>query len=702
MTVLADTIPMDPMKFIDFYFSTPSDSPIRTSSRMWMKSDYKTDFERYSHTTNLINRARLLPDHSFITIREQTSESDHLRVWTALWPNDGKPPPTLTADKVSNKDITPLLLSTMDLPVICQEWWEPLSERPFGTCHWEPEAMQEKSKKLQEDIVKRLEPIFQYQQRVFCFALLFFGHAARILRVDRSGIIATKLIDCYTGQTSLLFEFLRRYSRATLEQRGFDPTVQAIPHDSALAQEMRGRAEVRAGESEGAAYARSLFAQSLSERWPWWKYRVDDATCGERFFLVAQPHDLISSRLIGRGMRGYIALDAADLDAPPVFFKDTWRWADDKFTVEGTTLATLNQAGVRFVPTLVCHGDVAKQRTRTLENWKLSWGSWRTDLDEKKPLEHVHYRIVVKEVCKQLKEFTNGRMLAYGFWCCITAHSDAWKVGIMHGDISSGNLMFYYDDATETWCGMLIDWEVARRITQAHDEDTLAACVGTIQFKSVAVSEGRSENYLEDELESFFWVFVFFVLRFLPHNAEDLTKLFDQLFNTRSDDSLYAEFKGQCVYDGDILAQWHECFKIFWQNEGEDAPVNRDHPLNTVHARIMSWLHSHRRRFWPKPPGHKALSSHKAILDLFKCSSPSAEQDWPIADKTADQLKVPRKLVKPPSPKQLTAKGRKSARLAAGAAARDEALGTPHKPEKRVARAKTRKDSVKARKRARR
>ncbi|KAI0645224.1 hypothetical protein C8Q79DRAFT_927449 [Trametes meyenii] len=701
MTDVIDTIPMDPVKFIDFYFSTPSGSPMRSSSRMWIKSDYKTDFERYSHAANLLNRARLLPDHSFATIREQTSESDPLRVWTALWPNDSKPPPTLTADKASSKDITPLLLSAMDLPVICQEWWEPLSERPFGTSQWDTEPMQEKRKKLQQDIVKRLEPILQYQQRAFCFALLFFGHAVRILRIDRSGIIATKLIDCHTGKTSLLYEFLRRYSRASLEQRGVDPTVDIIPHDSALAQEMRRRAEARAGESEGAAYARSLFAQSLNERWPWWRYRVDDATRGERSFLAAQPHTMITSTLIGRGTRGYIALDAADLDAPPVFFKDTWRYAEANSKVEGTTLATLNQAGVRFIPTLVCHGDVAEQYTQTLQYWKASLGYWHAYSNEKKPQEYVHYRMVVKEVCKRFKEFSNSRMLAYGFWCCITAHADACKLDIIHGDISNGNLMFHYDDATETWCGLLIDWEIARRMTLADDEDALAASVGTLQFKSMAVSEGRIENRIEDELESFFWVFISFVLRFLPHNAKDLTKLYEKLFTIKSDHSWFAEFKAECVYSGDILAQWDMSFKILWQNEGEAAVVNRSHPLNAVYGRIMSWLHQHRHRFSPKPPGHEALSSHDAILDLFKCASTTAEQDWPVADKTADQLVVPRKIIQSPPPKPPAAKGRKSARLAASATARDEVLGASHKPEKRAARVKACKDSVKARKRAR-
>ena len=42
----------------------------------------------------------------------------------------------------------------------------------------------------------------------------------------------------------------------------------------------------------------------------------------------------------------------------------------------------------------------------------------------------------------------------------LTAVQNAYKTGILHRDLSTGNMMIVEDKKTQEWRGMLIDWEM--------------------------------------------------------------------------------------------------------------------------------------------------------------------------------------------------------------------------------------------------
>ena len=137
-----------------------------------------------------------------------------------------------------------------------------------------------------------------------------------------------------------------------------------------------------------------------------------------------------------------------------MWLKDAWRAHYALLHKEGDILRQLNDAGVSNIPTLVCHGDIREQTTKTPEFWELvhprevvsipptpalsrgpssSAGSSKrkrtdgegtssskpkgltddeTDSREDSPLRrHIHYRIVIMEVCLDLPSFENGRQL---------------------------------------------------------------------------------------------------------------------------------------------------------------------------------------------------------------------------------------------------------------------------------------------------
>lgn len=70
------------------------------------------------------------------------------------------------------------------------------------------------------------------QFRSHVFSLLIFPRYVRLLRWDRPGLVFTDKILFTKGKASSLSEFLWRYDQATPTERGVDPNVERLYHDS--------------------------------------------------------------------------------------------------------------------------------------------------------------------------------------------------------------------------------------------------------------------------------------------------------------------------------------------------------------------------------------------------------------------------------------------------------------------------------------
>ncbi|PIL32475.1 hypothetical protein GSI_05178 [Ganoderma sinense ZZ0214-1] len=232
---------------------------------------------------------------------------------------------------------------------------------------------------LCEHIYAIAELLFAAQHRVFLFMVLIIGRRFRLLRWDRAGVIVTPSVD-YVEQSILLCDCLRRLSLLDDISLGFDPTATRLrPRDSDFLRmdatalddprdvdhTERRIEEDEIGDTFVFRYVRSSFRDSLSAGWPRYQLRVRD--CDDtRDFLVGKPLHLPSG-VIGRGTRGYVALDCKTQRF--VWLKDAWRACDLATDREGDILGKLNLAGVANVPTLLCHGDVQEQMTITDEWW---------------------------------------------------------------------------------------------------------------------------------------------------------------------------------------------------------------------------------------------------------------------------------------------------------------------------------------------
>ncbi|KAI0822884.1 hypothetical protein BC628DRAFT_1455672 [Trametes gibbosa] len=451
-------------------------------------------------------------------------------------------------------------------------------------------------------IMAYVKSTFDHQHLMFLFMVLIIEEDARILRVDRSGIFVTKKFN-YKTDGAPLIEFFWRFARLSPEERGVDPTAERIERESDVARNVR--AEIRHDPQD---YVQNLFHQSVKDpNWPLWTLALTDERTGElRRYLVGRPH-FKAEGVVGRATRGYIARDLDHPDKPPVYLKDAWRVVHEEIQKEGAVLDTLNKNNVLHVPTLLCHGDLA-QTTKSQDLWYKYHPNVSTDAPS--PLKkHEHYRLVVKEVGRPLADFRRGYELVFAIFCCLQgessvlifsrSHALAYDLGIIHRDISAGNILLYGKTGDDLWSGMLNDWELSKDVNSKSPVARQPDRTGTWQFMSAhALNTPEKPIIITDELESFFHVLLYASVRFLPHNC---TKQFVGKF-------LFDYFD-----DFDITTAGRACgtrkyFSVttgvvtFLQEPGvatklrftwDETDKILGHPINGMFAAILGWLKAH-------------------------------------------------------------------------------------------------------------
>ncbi|KAH9947449.1 hypothetical protein B0H21DRAFT_891271 [Amylocystis lapponica] len=467
-------------------------------------------------------------------------------------------------------------------------------------------------------------------------------------------------------------------------------------------------------DAQHADFARQCFEESLASDWPRWRLTVcdepADALGGDssdagasdasssstrpsgkasRDFLVCKPH-FKTPGVAGRGTRGYIAIDCETGEL--VFLKDAWRVDLDDIMREGDVLEHLASKGVQNIPTVLCHGDVRGQCTVTYEF---------EQREAAHPMKkHAHYRLVEKEIGFPLSDFEHGCYLLKVLLDCLYAHRDAVeKANILHRDISAGNILMIYKHDDELGCmmpfGLLNDWELSKELPPPNSGSGQASSArqpdrtGTWQFMSAAsLNDANKQMVVQDDLESFLYVLLYFALRFLPNNHPNVPSFMRHFFDGAYDgDGVYrcGLVKMMAMQSGAI--EWkqdrHTKKRLqFLYSPNAEIP----HPLNDIISTLLQWFAAYHRveetyvsdysaRATPaipkrpvlKNPWHKSrkgkerldqqivgdsipaftdsdvalaakLTSHDAMCELFD-SVGALPEGWPADDKTSDQLR---------------------------------------------------------------
>ncbi|KAH9000867.1 hypothetical protein EDB86DRAFT_3101166 [Lactarius hatsudake] len=386
--------------------------------------------------------------------------------------------------------------------------------------------------------------IHRSQFRVFSFSVVLFGNIGRLLRWDRSGVIYTEPFN-WSTQPDTLFEFLWRLNFLSDVKRGYDTTVTSVADDEAEAALSKLRT-YQGLENVAKADLHKFLV------------RDDHTLNGQIKYFIAPSAVWDSEALFGRSTFGYIAYDPETRNL--VYLKDFWRTDRDGIQKEGDVYRELHDAQVSNIARLGLAGDVpllpecgrtdcpAVQRTMSQEFVK-DWCPGQPRVDP-----YVHYRLVLETLGSPLNTFKSTRELCKVIRDAITAHTEAYeRVGILHRDVSAGNILI-----TDNGSGILIDWDLSKKVVKGENgTQRQHSRTGTWQFISIARLRNPSmrPHEVSDDLESFFWVLLYQVVKCRSVGkidlSQDMQNVFDQS-EDRDDDGIIRGGRGKlnCLQQG--------------------------------------------------------------------------------------------------------------------------------------------------------
>jgi serine/threonine protein kinase len=314
------------------------------------------------------------------------------------------------------------------------------------------------------------------QYRTHVFFVLICGDYARLIRWDRSGAIVTQPI--FYDEVPDLVDFFIRFNLSPADVRGHDTTVRV-----AKCEDTKDAVKV-IKEFEELAKSRSLLVAS-----------VPNPTTGESLEYVIAPPSASPWAPVGRWTRTSIGYDIQRKRS--VFMKDSWRLVIEGVPKEGDVYSKFKANAVPNVPHCSNSGDIGEDTyhlTRTDQFVNQNWNpKYAYDFTP-----HRHYRLILDDIGQPLNSFKCSRDMVRAVCAALigrfffdgvevyfsepytpVAHESAYKCGILHRDISPGNILITSDNNFDG--GLLIDWDLCKDINLQGDKPRRAA--RTVSFK---------------------------------------------------------------------------------------------------------------------------------------------------------------------------------------------------------------------------
>ncbi|GLB41537.1 hypothetical protein LshimejAT787_1001370 [Lyophyllum shimeji] len=382
---------------------------------------------------------------------------------------------------------------------------------------------------------------------LFCVGILIFGTEFSVGIFDRDGITFSPAYDMFKD-TEMFIRVVRSMAcNLSIQELGSDPTVTVLDDDETR--------RLNGITARGRVYPSAVVTSVGNDPRKW-------CTIG--------PPIWTSMSLLGRGtnvwrVREYVE----EVDKQPcirgnvMVLKTAWR--SSARTPESDIYLSITQPPEGLAK-FECGGDVciagypiAVQNLRSHPVY-----SFPRDGDSDPPTAVLH-RLVLKTVGRPLWEYTTDRDLLTGFRDALQAHKDLCNQGILHRDISAGNVLLTANP-NASLRGFITDLEfariesssltkpevtVTRTISPKNRYDargrllfrtqgttsthtTFASTVtvkrgasmtGTAQFMAHAILEASTEtnaplvHQAKHDVESFIWVLAYCVMRNLFNRA---------------------------------------------------------------------------------------------------------------------------------------------------------------------------------------
>ncbi|KAF9232713.1 hypothetical protein BU15DRAFT_16966, partial [Melanogaster broomeanus] len=199
-----------------------------------------------------------------------------------------------------------------------------------------------------------------------------------------------------------------------------------------------------------------------------------------------------------------------------VYLKDTWRVALESIEPEGKTYKLLHENHVRNIAPCLAAGDVLTDLYHATQahtyigcKWACPPVSGPTAVNL---TPHRHYRLVLDIIGVKLTEFKKSREVVLAVQDTLYAHEDAFQCGVLHRDISPGNILITDGG------GILIDWDLCKHIN-ASSGPRQSTRTGTWQFMSAVLVRFRDiPHTVHDDLESVLYVILWVAIMYSPSN----------------------------------------------------------------------------------------------------------------------------------------------------------------------------------------
>ncbi|KAI0090913.1 hypothetical protein BDY19DRAFT_663790 [Irpex rosettiformis] len=371
--------------------------------------------------------------------------------------------------------------------------------------------------------------LFLYQHRTHVFVLFIAGNVARFIRLDRAGACVSSSFD-YVQHPKPLAQFLWSYSNMSSAHRGWDTTV--VEPSSDEVDDFHAAINDWITRHGGVEVLKQRFPgveSTLDEDYPTYKLTVEPEF-GKRQELVIQRPFSQSCNLIGHSTRTYIAYSQTEKTV--VFYKESWRVDAEKDTSEATAYRKLSEHNVPHTPTVFCAGDVYSVGGELVHTETNIWAR-KTEAEwfvQSSALEaHVLHRIV-QRLYYPVQWLLSSRQFVTVMRDCTIASEKSSEIGLLHRDISIGNVMANFTDDGRTFIeGILNDWDHFGYVSSNNQVGSIHRNLkqGTWPFMSIEILKNPNALHsIMDEMQSIFWVLLYGTYRFFDNNADIIWDVF--------------------------------------------------------------------------------------------------------------------------------------------------------------------------------
>ncbi|KAJ7644392.1 hypothetical protein FB45DRAFT_295084 [Roridomyces roridus] len=503
----------------------------------------------------------------------------------------------------------------------------------------------------------------------FVYVVAVFSRTrARIFRFDRSGFSVTESFDFTVDKKHLPTFLWRLYNPqgySTPVMTGADDTI-SVPT-----------------EPEQKRMREAVLRISAYDEWK------DEAIDGEHLWIRAARYnsdtgeleivrcftfgDILSRSdgLFGRATRVLRVILEEDVDAKeqddnaaePIVYALKDAWPQECRRPEADFYRLIEEHCKREVAE--ASGEEREQKQATLDSIAKCHGSLdlsvqHDNLDhdpqlhqtnptsEDRPnLPRRHMRLLLTPVGIPLKNFKSTKSLVGALFCAMRRHEAAYNAGVMHRDVSEGNVLFREVPLDgQEFNGFLLDWdyaeftpEGAKNFNQLFPNNPLPAAdvdkslkdvTGTFPFMAIEIIENSNGvaghpvlHGAHHDLESFFWLLVWMVLRHtdLNKNSMACSKLFD--FDGHEMKSAYVRKPMPIDKTNRPLYQLLNAYRQGVEEQNRSQPDTSDDDL------LIS------RRTQVTPPAPVNLS-HDEVLQWFESVLIQSRLPWPENDEAQD------------------------------------------------------------------